>query len=77
MYQTMMAQRQCEQLSEYRQSRLPKILAVGSNINLVGVRIKQGSAQYGNSEFEIHGDEGTSLDISNSGVEPDVPSPSN
>jgi ssDNA-binding replication factor A large subunit len=54
------------------ESRLPKILAVGSNINLVGVRIKQGSAQYGNSEFEIHGDEGTSLDISNPGTEPDV-----
>jgi ssDNA-binding replication factor A large subunit len=54
------------------ESRLPKILTVGSNINLVGVRIKQGNAQFGNSEFEIHGDEGTSLDISNSGAEPDV-----
>jgi ssDNA-binding replication factor A large subunit len=54
------------------ESRLPKVLTVGSNINLVGVRIKQGSAQYGNSEYEIHGDEGTSLDISNSGTEPDV-----
>jgi ssDNA-binding replication factor A large subunit len=54
------------------ESRLPKVLAVGSNVNLVGVRIKQGNAQYGNSEYEIHGDEGTSLDISNSGIEPDV-----
>lgn len=54
------------------ESRLPKILAVGSNIRLIGVRIKQGNAQYGNSEFEIHGDEGTYLDIHNSGAEPDV-----
>ena len=54
------------------ESRLPKILAVGSKINLVGVRIKQGNAQYGNSELEIHGDEGTSMDISNSAAEPDV-----
>jgi replication factor A1 len=54
------------------ESRLPKILAVGSSINLVGVRIKQGNAQYGNSEFEIHGDEGTFMDISNSRGEPDV-----
>ncbi len=28
------------------ESRLPKILAVGSKINLVGVRIKRGNAQY-------------------------------
>ena len=48
------------------ESRLPKVLAVGSRISLVGVRIKRGNARYGNSEFEIHGDEGTSLNISNS-----------
>lgn len=54
------------------ESRLPKVLAVGSNVVLIGVRIKQGNAQYGNSEYEIHGDEGTSLDLSNSGTEPDV-----
>jgi replication factor A1 len=54
------------------ESRLPKVLAVGSNVVLIGVRIKQGNAQYGNSEYEIHGDEGTSLDLSNSGAEPDV-----
>jgi ssDNA-binding replication factor A large subunit len=54
------------------ESRLPKVLAVGSNVVLIGVRIKQGNALYGNSEYEIHGDEGTSLDLSNSGTEPDV-----
>jgi ssDNA-binding replication factor A large subunit len=54
------------------ESRLPKIMAVGSNIGLVGVKIKQGNAQYGNSEFEIHGDEGTYLDVRSSGAEPDV-----
>lgn len=54
------------------ESRLPKVLTVGSNIKLVGVKIKEGSAQYGNSDFEIHGDEGTSLDVSNPGTETDV-----
>jgi replication factor A1 len=54
------------------ESRLPKIMTVGSNIRLVGVRIKQGSTQYGNSEFEIHGDEGTSFDVSNPEAEPEV-----
>jgi ssDNA-binding replication factor A large subunit len=54
------------------ESRIPKVLAVGSKIDLVGVRIKRGNAQYGNSEFEIHGDEGTSLNISNLAAEPDV-----
>ena len=54
------------------ESRLPKILTVGSNIRLVGVRIKQGNTQYGNSEFEIHGDEGTSFDVSNPETEPEV-----
>ena len=54
------------------ESRLPKILTVGSNIRLVGVRIKQGNTQYGNSEFEIHGDEGTSFDVSNPEAEPEV-----
>lgn len=54
------------------ESRLPKILTVGSNIKLVGVRIKEGSTQFGNSDFEIHGDEGTSFDVSNPGAEPDV-----
>ena len=54
------------------ESRLPKILTVGSNIRLVGVRIKQGNMQYGNSEFEIHGDEGTSFDVSNPEAEPEV-----
>ncbi len=54
------------------ESRLPKILTVGSNIRLVGVRIKPGNTQYGNSEFEIHGDEGTSFDVSNPEAEPEV-----
>lgn len=54
------------------ESRLPKILTVGSIIRLVGVRIKPGNTQYGNSEFEIHGDEGTSFDVSNPEAEPEV-----
>lgn len=54
------------------ESRLPKILTVGSIIRLVGVRIKPGNTQYGNSEFEIHGDEGTSFDVSNPEADPEV-----
>lgn len=54
------------------ESKLPKILTVGSKIRLVGVRVKQGNAQYGNSDFEIHGDEGTSVDIFKESTEPDV-----
>ena len=54
------------------ESRLPKILTVGSNIKLVGVKVKHGNVQYGSSDFEIHGDEGTSLELSNDVPEPDV-----
>lgn len=54
------------------ESRLPKVLTVGSNIRLVGVRIKRGNAQYGNSEFEIHGDEGTHLDMHSQASEPEI-----
>jgi ssDNA-binding replication factor A large subunit len=54
------------------ESRLPKVLTVGSNIRLVGVRIKRGNAQYGNSEFEIHGDEGTHLDMHSQAAEPEI-----
>jgi ssDNA-binding replication factor A large subunit len=54
------------------ESRLPKILTVGSNIKLVGVKVKHGNVQYGSSDFEIHGDEGTSLELSNAVPEPDV-----
>ena len=43
------------------EARLPKVFKIGSKIRLIGVRIKSGNPQYGNGDFEIHGDEGTVL----------------
>ena len=43
------------------ETRLPKVFKIGSKIRLIGVRIKSGNPQYGNGDFEIHGDEGTVL----------------
>jgi replication factor A1 len=48
------------------ESRLPKVFKTGSKARLIGVRIKQGNPQYGSSDFEIHGDEGTILEFSDS-----------
>lgn len=46
------------------ETRLPKVFKIGSKIRLIGVRIKSGNPQYGNGDFEIHGDEGTVLSAS-------------
>jgi ssDNA-binding replication factor A large subunit len=54
------------------EARLPKILTVGTTIRLVGVKVKHGNVQYGSSDLEIHGDEGTTLEPSTAGNEPDV-----
>jgi replication factor A1 len=43
------------------ESRLPKVFKTGTKVRMIGVRIKQGNPQYGNGDFEIHGDEGTIL----------------
>jgi hypothetical protein len=43
------------------ETRLPRVFKIGSKIRLIGVRIKSGNPQYGNGDFEIHGDEGTVL----------------
>jgi ssDNA-binding replication factor A large subunit len=48
------------------ESRLPKVFKTGSKARLIGVRIKQGNPQYGSGDFEIHGDEGTILEFSDS-----------
>lgn len=48
------------------ESRLPKVFKTGSKTRLIGVRIKQGNPQYGSGDFEIHGDEGTILEFSDS-----------
>lgn len=49
--------------------RLPKVLEIGAQLKLIGVRVKQGNPQYGNSDFEIHGDEGTAMEFSGNQLE--------
>ena len=46
------------------ESRLPKVFKTGTKVCMIGVRTKQGNPQYGNGDFEIHGDEGTTLQFS-------------
>jgi replication factor A1 len=46
------------------ETRLPKVFKTGARVRMIGVRIKQGNPQYGNGDFEIHGDEGTILQFS-------------
>ncbi len=43
--------------------RLPKVIEIGAQLKLIGVRVKEGNPQYGNSDFEIHGDEGTAMEF--------------
>jgi ssDNA-binding replication factor A large subunit len=54
------------------EGRIPKVFNIGDKIRLIGVRIKISNPQYGNSDFEIHGDEGTSLQFFVSQAEPEV-----
>ena len=45
------------------EDRIPEIFTHGSKIKLIGVKVKQGNPQYSNEEFEIHGDEGTIIQV--------------
>jgi replication factor A1 len=54
------------------ESRVPKVFKTGSKVKLVGVRVKQGNPQFGNGDFELHGDEGTILEFSGSQEDVDV-----
>jgi hypothetical protein len=45
------------------EDRIPNIFTQGTKVKLIGVKVKQGNPQYSNEEFEIHGDEGTSIQI--------------
>jgi hypothetical protein len=45
------------------EDRIPEIFTQGSRIKLIGVKVKQGNPQYSNEEFEIHGDEGTIIQL--------------
>ena len=42
---------------------LPRIFQVNSPIRIIGARVKEGNLQYGNGDFEIHGDEGTIIEL--------------
>ncbi|HEX6028958.1 MAG TPA: hypothetical protein VFY64_07970 [Nitrososphaeraceae archaeon] len=42
---------------------IPKVFNTGARVKLIGVKIKQSNPQYGTGDFEIHGDEGTSLEF--------------
>ena len=42
---------------------LPRIFQVNSPIRIIGARVKEGNMQYGNGDFEIHGDEGTIIEL--------------
>jgi replication factor A1 len=44
------------------ENNVPKVLRLGSQVRIIGAKIKQGNVQYGNGDFEIHGDEGTVLE---------------
>ena len=48
------------------ESRIPKVFKTGAKVRLIGVKVKQGNPQYGSGDFEIHGDEGTVMQFSDS-----------
>jgi ssDNA-binding replication factor A large subunit len=54
------------------ETRIPNVFNTGIQVTLLGVRIKPGNPQYGNGDFEIHGDEGTVLQFPSSPMEVEV-----
>jgi ssDNA-binding replication factor A large subunit len=48
------------------EDNLPKVFQVNLPIRIIGARIKEGNPQYGNGDFEIHGDEGTVIELKES-----------
>ena len=42
---------------------LPKFFQMGIPVRIIGARIKEGNLQYGNGDYEIHGDEGTIIEL--------------
>jgi replication factor A1 len=46
------------------ETRLPKVFKAGARVRMIGVRVKQGNPKYGNGDIEIHGDEATILQFS-------------
>ena len=45
------------------EDRIPDIFTRGSKVKLIGVKVKQGNPQYSSEELEIHGDEGTIIEM--------------
>jgi hypothetical protein len=45
------------------EDKIPGMFTQGSKVKLIGVKVKQGNPQYSNEEFEIHGDEGTIIQL--------------
>lgn len=48
------------------EKNIPKIIRLNSKVRIIGARIKIGNIQYGNGDFEIHGDESTLIEVSGS-----------
>jgi len=42
---------------------LPKFFQMNFPVRIIGARIKEGNLQYGNGDYEIHGDEGTIIEL--------------
>ena len=42
---------------------LPKFLQLNIPVRIIGARIKEGNLQYGNGDYEIHGDESTLIEL--------------
>ena len=42
---------------------LPKFFQMDIPVRIIGARIKEGNLQYGNGDYEIHGDEGTIIEL--------------
>jgi ssDNA-binding replication factor A large subunit len=42
---------------------LPKFFQMNIPVRIIGARIKEGNLQYGNGDYEIHGDEGTIVEL--------------
>jgi len=45
------------------EDNLPKFFQMDIPVRIIGARIKEGNLQYGNGDYEIHGDEGTIIEL--------------
>jgi replication factor A1 len=47
------------------ENKLPKFFSIDTKIKLIGVRVKEANSLYSQENFEIHGDDGTIIEIEN------------